>query len=77
MIALYPLENYPAIQAPRRIMKYVLIYCAAGKLTMTVDEKDFALAVGEVITITSGQVHHVNKPYKAKGFVLEFTLDFF
>ena len=48
-----------------------------GKLDITVDENNFILTSGEVITITSGQVHHINKITKAKGFVLEFTLDFF
>ena len=58
-------------------MKYVLVYCASGKLSMTVDENDFNLSAGKVITITSGQIHCIKKSTKAKGFVLEFTLDFF
>jgi AraC family transcriptional regulator, transcriptional activator of pobA len=62
---------------PRRIMKYVLVYCATGKLHMAVDEKDLTLSAGDVLTITSGQIHHVTKISKAKGFILEFTLDFF
>ena len=58
-------------------MKYVLVYCSSGKLNMTVDENDFTLSAGEVITITSGQIHYINKIVKTKGFILEFTLDFF
>ena len=58
-------------------MKYVLIYCASGKLDMAVDEKDFSIVPGEIITITSGQIHCIKKATKAKGFILEFTLDFF
>ncbi len=44
---------------------------------MLVDEKEFIIAAGEVITITSGQIHSLTKAKKATGFVLEFTLDFF
>ena len=62
---------------PRRIMKYVLVYCASGSVTMNIDEKEFHLSAGQVITITSGQIHSLNKPPKARGYVLEFTLDFF
>jgi len=57
-------------------MKYVLVYCSGGGISMTVDEKDFKLKPGEVITITSGQFHSIHHT-KSKGFVLEFTLDFF
>ena len=32
---------------------------------------------GEVVTITSGQVHCIKKATKAAGYLLEFTLDFF
>lgn len=58
-------------------MKYVLVYCSAGALNILVDGKDFRLSVGEVITITSGQVHSITNKLNAEGFVLEFTLDFF
>lgn len=58
-------------------MKYVLVYCASGNLGMTIDEKEFKLTTGQVITITSGQIHSINKTVKAKGFILEFTLNFF
>ncbi len=58
-------------------MKYVLIFVSAGKLKITVDENDFQLQSGDVITVTSGQVHYITHSARAKGFVLEFTLDFF
>jgi AraC-like DNA-binding protein len=58
-------------------MKYVLVYCASGKLTMVVDEKELALTAGHILTITSGQYHYIKKSAKATGFILEFTLDFF
>lgn len=58
-------------------MKYVLFYCSSGNVTINIDEKDFKLGAGQVVTITSGQIHSIGKISKAKGFVLEFTLDFF
>lgn len=77
MIDIKRLEDVAHPDKPRRIMKYVLVYCAAGALDMTIDEKKIQLAGGEVVTITSGQIHSIHQSSKAKGFVLEFTLDFF
>jgi len=77
MIEAITLENFTGLDKPRRIMKYILVYCASGKLSMTIDENEFPLASGQVITITSGQIHHITKKTKAKGYILEFTLDFF
>jgi AraC family transcriptional regulator, transcriptional activator of pobA len=65
------------LERPRRVMKYVLVYCASGKLTMVVDEKELTLAAGDVLTITSGQFHYVKNAVNVKGYILEFTLDFF
>lgn len=58
-------------------MKYVLVYCVSGGLSITIDDKVFKLTGGQVVTITSGQVHSINRHSKAKAFILEFTLDFF
>lgn len=77
MIEINTLENITYLDRPRRIMKYVLVYCASGSLDLMIDEKEFKLSSGQLITITSGQVHSINKSSKAKGFILEFTLDFF
>ena len=77
MIAIKDLADITNPDGPRRFMKYLLVYCASGKLGMTIDEKKFNLSAGHVITITSGQIHSVDKTSKAKGFILEFTLDFF
>jgi AraC family transcriptional regulator, transcriptional activator of pobA len=76
MIDIKCLDNTIDFISPRRVMKYVLVYCSGGTISMTVDGKDFNLKPGEVITITSGQFHAIHKA-KGKGFVLEFTLDFF
>lgn len=71
------LENFTELDTPRRIMKFVLVYCVSGGLSMSIDEKIFKLAGGQIITITSGQIHSIHKPSQAKGYILEFTLDFF
>lgn len=77
MITINEVENIAGLDKPRRIMKYVLVYCASGKLSMTIDEKEFQLSAGQVVTITSGQIHTLQRHAKAKGYILEFTLDFF
>lgn len=77
MIDITTLENFTGLDTPRRIMKFVLIYCASGNVKLTIDENTFQLTGGQVVTITSGQVHRLRKSPKAKGFILEFTLDFF
>lgn len=77
MITINDVGNIAAMDKPRRIMKYVLVYCVSGKLSMTIDEREFHLAAGQVITITSGQIHSLIRPPKTKGYILEFTLDFF
>ena len=77
MIEIVTLVKAKKLSKPRRIMKYVLIYCSSGKLSISVDEKELLLKAGEVITITSGQIHCIEKAVKAKGYILEFTLDFF
>jgi AraC family transcriptional regulator, transcriptional activator of pobA len=77
MIEIKTLESFANQDKPRRIMKYVLVYCASGSVSITIDEKNFKLTGGQVVTITSGQIHSINKSSKGKGFILEFTLDFF
>jgi len=62
---------------PRRIRKYVLVWCSSGSAIMVVDENEFELKTNTVITITSGQIHYIKKTKAAKGLVLEFTYDFF
>lgn len=77
MVTVYALGDIMDMQLPKRILKYVLIYCSAGKINMVVDENEFQLTADEVLTITSGQIHTVRSMENAKGFVLEFTFDFF
>lgn len=58
-------------------MKFILIWCSSGRVTVRIDENDFQVETNSVVTITSGQVHHITQVTDAEGYVLEFTLDFF
>lgn len=77
MIEIFSLSEANALRNPRRIRKYVLIWCSSGNITVKVDEGEFMLTPNSVITITSGQVHHVIDNNNVEGWVLEFTYDFF
>jgi AraC family transcriptional regulator, transcriptional activator of pobA len=77
MIDIKDFDGATELQHPRRIMKYVLIWCSSGSATLVVDENEFVLKPNSVITITSGQIHYFKKVNTAKGLVLEFTFDFF
>jgi AraC family transcriptional regulator, transcriptional activator of pobA len=77
MIDIRSLKKADQWKKPRRIRKYVLIWCSSGAVTLVVDENEFELKANTVITITSGQIHYIKKAKAAKGFVLEFTYDFF
>lgn len=77
MILIQPLERFADLRQPRRIRKYVLLYCSSGSATIMVDENEFLLKTNSVITITSGQVHYIKTFRGAKGYIMEFTYDFF
>lgn len=77
MIQLKPFSEYPDIDKPRRLMRYVLIWCAEGNVTLVIDEEEYVLCRHQLITITSGQVHYFKKETEASGMILEFSLDFF
>ncbi len=77
MIEIKTFNKATELLQPRRIMKYVLVWCSSGSVTIVVDENEFILKANSVITITSGQVHYFKKTKAATGFVLEFTFDFF
>ena len=77
MIELKTFAESTNISHPKRLRKYVLIWCSKGKATVVVDEKELQLKSCDVLTITSGQIHYFKKWKNAEGFILEFTLDFF
>lgn len=77
MLEWYRLEEHHALQRPRRVMRYVLLWCTAGELKVHVDDAEFSLHPHEVISITSGQVHWIGAQARAQGVALEFSYDFF
>lgn len=77
MVRITPLEKADEMTSPRRIKKYILAFCAHGNATIVVDDSVFEIKPDSLITITSGQVHHLKRTQSAKGYVLEFTYDFF
>ena len=77
MIDIKTFDEYPEISKPRRLRKYVLVWCSKGSVTVMVDEKELKLKEHELLTITSGQIHYLKNYSKANGSILEFTLDFF
>lgn len=77
MIEWHRLEEHHILQTPRRVMRYVLLWCTAGAVRVTVDETGFLLHPHEVITITSGQIHWVALNSSTQGVVLEFSYNFF
>lgn len=77
MIEIKKFAEFPDIGKPRRLRKYVLIWCSRGPVTVIVDDTELKLKEHDVLTITSGQVHYFKNCSKAEGLILEFTLDFF
>lgn len=77
MIDIKTFDQATDLENPRRVLKYVLVFCTSGTTTISVDENEFVLTENSVITITSGQIHYFTGIQNAKGFVLEFTYAFF
>ncbi len=77
MVMLHSFKQYKNIDRPKRLMRYVLIWCSQGRATVVVDEKELDVPANSVLTITSGQIHYFKDFDSAKGCILEFTLDFF
>lgn len=77
MVQIRTFENNDNLFTPKRLLKYVLVWCESGQLSIVVDDKELELKPKDVLTITSGQYHYFKKLDNAKGFVLDFTLDFF
>lgn len=77
MVRLQTFNDYKGIGTPKRLMRYVLIWCSQGQATVMVDEKELEVPFNTVLTLTSGQVHYFKDFANANGYILEFTLDFF
>lgn len=61
---------------PKRVKKYILLWCNNGNISIEVDNKLLTLAENQVLTITSGQYHCFKKTNSGKGYLLDFTLDY-
>src|SRR5699024_3513132 len=80
----YKTENMVEIQrietitdfAPKRVKRYLFIWCSSGHISIEVDNKLMVLGKNQVLTITSGQYHCFQNTNSGKGYVLDFTLDF-
>jgi AraC family transcriptional regulator, transcriptional activator of pobA len=77
MVEVSSLTGNDSLLRPRRVMRYVMIWCKAGQMEICVDDGTYTLSGHDVITITSGQFHYVKRSVQADAVVLEFTLDFF
>lgn len=77
MIDIKTFDQATDLEHPRRVLKYVLVFCTSGSTTISVDENEFILTENSVITITSGQIHYFKNIQNATGFILEFSYDFF
>ncbi|HWV70876.1 MAG TPA: AraC family transcriptional regulator [Pseudosphingobacterium sp.] len=75
MIALHKLHKLDDYKNPKRVLKYLLVWCEQGSTTIMVDENEFSMTKHQVLTITSGQVHFF-KDISGTIDVLEFSLDF-
>lgn len=61
---------------PRRVKKYLFLWCGHGSISIEVDNKLLTLTKNQVLTITSGQYHCFMKTNSGKGYLLDFTLDY-
>ncbi|RSC96175.1 helix-turn-helix domain-containing protein [Tenacibaculum singaporense] len=61
---------------PKRIKKYLLIWCNEGQVSMVVDNKCLIIHKNQILTITSGQYHYFENVNDGKGYVLDFTLNY-
>lgn len=76
MITISKIDNFEHCnQSPVRLLKYRLIYCFSGTVGLRIDESDFTMRPGDVITITSGQIHYFTG-LEGHIDILDFTLEF-
>lgn len=62
--------------SPKRVKKYMFLWCNEGGFSIEVDNKLLKLAKNQVLTITSGQYHCFKNTQKGQGYILDFTLDY-
>ncbi|MCB0539898.1 MAG: helix-turn-helix transcriptional regulator [Bacteroidetes bacterium] len=62
--------------APKRVKKYLFIWCNEGNISIEVDNKFLTLSKNQVLTVTSGQYHCFKNTNSGNGYLLDFTLDY-
>jgi len=77
MVEIKTFDTATDLQKPKRIMKYVLVYCSSGSAIMVIHENEFEIKANQVITIIAGQIHFFKKNKATRGFLPEFTFDSF
>jgi len=78
MTTLYTIEQLNDPNCPRepvRLLKYRIIFCAAGNAKIRIDQTDFTMCAAEVITITSGQIHYFTA-LNGQLTIVDFPLEF-
>lgn len=75
MVGIQKIETITDFE-PKRIKKYLFFWCSEGSISIKVDNKLLTLTKNQVLTITSGQYHCFKKTTNAKGYALDFTLDY-
>ena len=75
MINLQKIETISDFK-PKRIKKYLLIWCNEGQVSLVVDNKRLTLNKNQILTITSGQYHYFENVSEGRGYVLDFTLNY-
>ncbi|WP_242202234.1 helix-turn-helix domain-containing protein [Aestuariivivens insulae] len=75
MVEIKEIENISDF-TPKRIKKYLFLWCSEGHVSIMVDNKHLTLSQHQVLTITSGQYHGFKNVHDGKGYLLSFTLDY-
>ncbi len=76
MVNLVKYQEAADLEEPRRLLRYLLIWCDKGRAMLGIDHKEYTLEANQAITITSGQIHCVKSISAGEVYVLDFTLDF-
>ncbi len=62
---------------PERLYKFVLIYCESGQMSIEIDNENYIVSKKELLTITPKQYFQFKELKNCKGYIVEFTYDFF
>jgi AraC family transcriptional regulator, transcriptional activator of pobA len=76
MVNLSKYQDITGLAEPRRLLKYLLIWCHRGRAVLDIDHREYILEEGQALSITSGQIHAFKSMGDAEIYILDFTLDF-